>query len=79
MAELDDKVIQLILKKLNNTTLLYALSGASGKICVRFLENVSGRMLSFLDYHLEKMNVGIEKIECAQNAILQITSFVDPD
>ena len=37
LAELDDTSIQLILKEITNTTLLYALAGASGKVCIKFM------------------------------------------
>lgn len=72
MSEIDDKTIQLILRKLNNTTLLYALAGVSGKVCRRFLENLSGRMLYFFDRQMQTETFEEEKIRIAQNAIRQI-------
>ena len=76
LTEVDDKRMQLILRKLNNTTLLYALAGASGPVCKRFMDNLSGRMVSFLDIQLEKNEFPVEKIEDAQKAILQIYSMI---
>ena len=76
LVEVDDKIIQLILRKLNNTTLLYALAGASGSVCKKFMLNLSGRMVSFLDMQLEKNEFSTKKIEDAQNAILQIYSMI---
>lgn len=76
MAELDDHTIQLIIRELNNTTLMYALAGASGKVCKRFMKNLSGRMLSFVDKHLLTAEFPAKKIEEAQNAVLQIYSIV---
>ena len=76
MAELDDHTIQLIIRELNNTTLIYALAGASGKVCKRFMENLSGRMLSFVDKHMLTAAFPAKKIEEAQNAVLQIYSIV---
>ena len=76
LIEVDDKMIQLILRKLNNTTLLYALAGASGTVCKRFMDNLSGRMISFLDVQLERNEFSIEKIEDAQKAVLQIYSMI---
>lgn len=76
LAEVEDKIIQLILRKLNNTTLVYALAGASGVVCKRFMDNLSGRMISFLDTQLERNEFAAEKIEDAQKAILQIYSMI---
>ncbi len=72
MVGLDDHTIQLIIRELNNTTLIYALAGASGKVCKRFMENLSGRMLFFLDQYISVDNFSIKKIEIAQKSILQI-------
>lgn len=75
-AELDDKTLQLIIKRLNNTTLIYAMAGMSGKVCKRFLENLSGRMLYFVDYHMKREEFAVEKIEAAQKAVVQIYSII---
>jgi len=76
LAAVDDKAIQLILRKLNNTTLLYALAGASGSVCKRFMDNLSGRMLCFIDKQMETEKFSSEKIVSAQKAILQIYSMI---
>lgn len=76
LADVDDKVIQLVLRKLNNTTLLYALAGASGKVCKRFLDNLSGRMICFIDKNMEEEKFSLEKIESAQKAVLQIYAMI---
>ena len=72
----EDKTIQLILRKLNNTTLVYALAGTSGVVCKRFMDNLSGRMISFLDTQLERNEFPVDKIEDAQKAVLQIYSMI---
>lgn len=76
LTVVDDKVIQLILRKLNNTTLLYALAGTSGMVCKRFFDNLSGRMVCFIDKHMEEEIFSLEKIESAQKAILQIYAMI---
>lgn len=76
LSELEDRKIQLILREINNTTLLYALAGASGKVCVKFMNNLSGRMLRFLDEQLEKEDFEIEKIKEAQISLLQTALIV---
>lgn len=73
LAEVDDKVIQLILRRLNNTTLIYALAGASGNVVQKFMCNLSGRMVCFIDKQLEKDEFSLEEIERAQRAVLQIS------
>lgn len=76
LADAEDKVIQQVLRKLNNTTLLYALAGASGMVCKRFLDNLSGRMVCFIDKHMEEEKFSLEKIESAQKAVLQIYALI---
>lgn len=77
LSELDDRSIQLILKEINNTTLLYALAGASGKVCIRFMQNLSGRMLRFIDEKLQTEEFEEEMIKEAQISILQIASVIN--
>lgn len=76
LADVEDKVIQLVLRKLNNTTLLYAFAGASGMVCKRFLDNLSGRMVCFIDKHMEEEKFSLEKIESAQKAVWQIYALI---
>ena len=76
LANIEDKKVQLILREINNTTLLYALAGASGKVCVKFMKNLSGRMLRFLDEQLQTERFEEESIKEAQIKILQIASTI---
>ena len=76
LADVDDKVIQLVLRKLNNTTLLCALAGASGLVCKRFLNNLSGRMVYFIDKHMEEDKFSLEKMGIAQKAVLHIYAMI---
>lgn len=76
LSELDDRNIQLLLKEINNTTLIYALAGASGKVCVKFMKNLSGRMLRFVDEQLQKEEFELEKIKEAQITVLQVASVI---
>ena len=76
LADLEDRKVQLILKEINNTTLLFALAGASGKVCLKFMSNLSGRMLRFMDEQLQtEMFVEGEIME-AQITILQVASVI---
>ena len=72
LAECDDRTIQMLLRKLDNETLIAALSGASGKVCTRFLENVSERMLYFLVVDIKKFEGSFEEMEVAQKKIWEI-------
>ena len=74
LANIDDKKVQLILKEINNTILMYALVGASGKVCAIFMKNLSGRMLRFLDEQLQTEVFEEESIRAAQIHILQVAS-----
>ena len=74
LANIDDKKVQLILKEINNTILMYALAGASGKVCAIFMKNLSGRMLRFLDEQLQTEVFEEESIRAAQIHILQVAS-----
>lgn len=76
LADLEDRKIQLILKEINNTTLLFALAGASGKVCMKFMSNLSGRMLRFMDEQLQRETFKEEDIKEAQIWILQVASVI---
>lgn len=76
LANIADKKAQLILREINNTTLLYALAGASGNVCIKFMKNLSGRMLRFLDEQLQTEDFDIDLIKEAQIQILQIASLI---
>ena len=76
LVDLDDQKVQLILKEINNTTLIYALAGASDKVCIKFMKNLSGRMLRFVDEKLQEDEFEIEKIKAAQIVVLQMASVI---
>ena len=76
LADLEDKKVQLILKEINNTTLLIALSGASGKVCIKFMRNLSGRMMRFMDEQLQTETFKEEDMKEAQICILQVASTI---
>jgi len=76
LANVEDRKIQLLLKEINNTTLLYALAGASGSVCEKFMKNLSGRMLRFVDEKLQTEEYEEDKIKEAQILILQKASVL---
>lgn len=69
---LGDFEIQAILKNLDNETLTVALSGASGKIVIRFLKNLSDRLLYFVSEDVDNWNGTEEDIMKAQRRVLAV-------
>lgn len=69
---LGDFEIQVILKNLDNETLTAALSGVSGKIVIKFLKNLSDRVLYFMSEDIDNWNGTEEDILKAQRRILAI-------
>jgi len=67
-----DFEIQVILRNLDSETLTAALSGASGKIVVRFLMNLSDRLLYFVSEDIDNWNGTEEEIMKAQRQVLAI-------
>lgn len=51
-------------------------TGASGKVCAKFMRNLSGRMLRFLDEQLQTEEFEEENVREAQIQILQIASLI---
>ena len=67
-----DFEIQVILRNLDNETLSAALSGASGKIVVRFLMNLSDRLLYFVSEDIDRWDGAEEEILKAQRRVLAV-------
>ena len=67
-----DFEIQVILRNLDNETLTAALSGASGKIVVGFLMNLSDRLLYFVSEDIDNWSGTEEDILKAQQRVLAI-------
>ena len=67
-----DFEIQVILRNLDNETLTAALCGASGKIVVRFLMNLSDRLLYFVSEDIDNWSGTEEEIMKAQRQVLAI-------
>ena len=67
-----DFEIQVILRNLDNETLVVALSGASGKIVERFLMNLSDRLLYFISEDIDNWNGTEEDILKAQRQVVVI-------
>lgn len=70
-----DFEIQVTLRNLDSETLAAALYGASGKIVVRFLTNLSDRLLYFVSEDIDHWNGIEEDILKAQRRVLAIGGY----
>lgn len=76
---LGDFEIQAILKNMDIETLTAALSGASGKIIVRFLKNLSDRLLYFVSEDIDNWRGTEEDILKAQRRVLAVGGCFLPE
>ncbi len=67
-----DFEVQVVLRNLENETLTAALSGASGKIVIKFLMNLSDRLLYFVSEDIDRWNGTEEDILKAQRRVLAV-------
>lgn len=77
LADCDDRSIQIILRSLDNVTLIRALAGASGKVCRKFLQNLSDRLLFFIDEDICQYSGSDEEIREAQKRIFEIAAGME--
>ncbi len=66
-----EEQVRFLLKHLDSDVLVLALADASGELCVRFLSNLSDRMLSFIDEDIQKCEATPEQILEAQREVLK--------
>lgn len=71
-ASVEDFEIQVVLRNLENETLTAALNGASGNVVVRFLRNLSDRLLYFVSEDIDRWNGTEEDILKAQRRVLEV-------
>lgn len=73
LIDVEDRGIQLILKEVENDTLMVALKGAPEDLRSKFLRNMSSRAAETLREDLEAQGpVRMSKVEGEQKKILQI-------
>lgn len=73
LADLEDRSIQLLLKEVENETLLLALKGATEPLRVRFLRNMSTRAADLLREDLDAMGpVRLSVVETEQKKVLDV-------
>lgn len=71
-TQLGDFAIQTILRNLDNDVFTAAMCGASGKVVVRFLSNLSPRMLAFTCEDMDNWQGTEEDILAAQRKVVEI-------
>ena len=73
LADLEDRSIQLLLKEVENETLLLALKGATEPLRARFLRNMSTRAADLLREDLDAMGpVRLSVVETEQKKVLDV-------
>lgn len=73
LLDVEDRAIQLILKEIDNDTLMVALKGAQEELRAKFLRNMSSRAAEMLREDLEAQGpIRMSKVEGEQKKILQI-------
>lgn len=77
-VQLGDFEIQVVLRNLDNATLTAALRGASGSVVIRFLANLSDRVLIFVCEDIERWEGTEKEIVDAQKRVLELSRKVMP-
>src|SRR5690606_32189934 len=73
LVDVEDRALQLILKEIDNDSLMIALKGASEELRAKFLRNMSSRAADILREDLDAQGpVRMSKVEGEQKKILQI-------
>jgi len=73
LLEVDDRGIQMLLKEVDNDSLMVALKGVPDDLRDKFLRNMSSRAAEILREDLEAQGpVRMSKVESEQKKILQI-------
>lgn len=68
----EDAVLRAVIRNIDNVTLATALSGASGTICVRFLRNLSDRLLYFMHEDIQAVQAEHNEVREAQRLVLEL-------
>ena len=72
MLVCSDESIKMLIRHVDNVTLVTALSGASGSLCKKFLSNISDKLLHFINQDIKKCNASINEMISAQKEVLQL-------
>nr|WP_300307215.1 flagellar motor switch protein FliG [Halomonas sp.] len=73
LVDLDDRSIQLLLKEIDNNSLVVALKGAPEDLKTRFMRNMSQRAADLLQEEMDSRGpIRVSQVETEQKAILQI-------
>lgn len=70
LADYPDEVIIMLIRNIDNVTFANALSGASERVCKKFLSNISDKLLFFIDKDIKNCNAGEDEVIEEQKKIL---------
>ena len=76
LVGLEDRCVQTLLREVDQTALVAALTQASGKVTERFLGNMSARVRGFLESEVELAQVSAREAEEVQRGILLQTAVL---
>ena len=72
LADLDDRILQSILRKINNESLALALKTASDRLKQRFFSNMSSRAVEMIRDDLDSLGpIRLTEVEAMQQAIVK--------
>ena len=74
LADASALQIQMLLRKLDVITLVSALAGSSGAVVIKFLENLSDKLLIFVDEDIRRFSGGTGEIVKAQQRVLELAA-----
>ena len=72
LADTEDSVLRTVIRNIDNATLATALAGASGTVCVRFLKNLSDRLMCFIHEDIQAVQADEAEIREAQRLVLEL-------
>ncbi len=77
LADYTDEDIAILIRNIDNMTFASALSGASGKVCKKFLSNISDELLYFIDVDIKNCKADEGEVTKAQTEILHMMAALD--
>jgi len=73
LLDCQDEKIQFIIKNTDNKTFVAALSGASNEVCIKFLSNLSDRLLYVINEDIRQYEGTEQEVTEAQRRILNLS------
>ena len=74
LNDCDDEKLKMIIRNVDNVVLVNALSGASGELYVRFLRNISEKLVHFINKDIKNCDASLKEMIDAQKEIIQLAA-----